>query len=79
MKTKGLWNISYWKWGEGVVLLLIPLLICKLAEGMQVSHDEVIFRVTVPLWGEFTGQQWLPRKKASDAELWCFCLFSSAP
>ena len=22
--------------------------------------------------GEFTGDQWIPRTKASDAELWCF-------
>ena len=31
-----------------------------------------IFRVTGPLCGEFTGQQWIPRTKASDTELWCF-------
>ena len=31
-----------------------------------------IFRVTGPLWGEFTGHQWIPLTYASDAELWCF-------
>ena len=31
-----------------------------------------IFRVTGPLCGEFTGHRWIPRTKASDAELWCF-------
>ena len=31
-----------------------------------------IFRVTGPLWGEFTGHRWIPLKKASDAELWYF-------
>ena len=31
-----------------------------------------IFRVTGPLCGEFTGDRWIPRTKASDAELWCF-------
>ena len=31
----------------------------------------VIFRVTGPLCGEFTGDQWIPTK-ASDAELGCF-------
>ena len=31
-----------------------------------------IFRVTDPLRGEFTGNRWIPRKKASDAALWCF-------
>ena len=31
-----------------------------------------IFRVTGPLWGEFTGHRWIPRTKASGAEIWCF-------
>ena len=31
-----------------------------------------IFRVTGLLCGEFTGHRWIPRTKASDAELWCF-------
>ena len=31
-----------------------------------------IFRVTVPLWREFTGHRWIPLTKASDVELWCF-------
>ena len=39
-------------------------------------HDGVIkwkhFRVTGHLCGEFTGDQWIPRTKASEAELWCF-------
>ena len=30
------------------------------------------FRVTGPLWGEFTAHQWIPLTKASDAELWCY-------
>ena len=29
-------------------------------------------RVTGHLCGEFTGPRWIPRTKASDAELWCF-------
>ena len=40
------------------------------------EHDDVInediFRVTGHLCGEFTGPRWIPRTKASDAELWCF-------
>ena len=36
------------------------------------SSNGSIFRVTVPLCGEFTGHRWIPLKKASDAELWCF-------
>ena len=30
-----------------------------------------------PLWGEFTGERWIPRTKASDAELWYFLWSSS--
>ena len=35
------------------------------------SSNGNIFRVTGPLCGEFTGLRWIPRTKASDAELWC--------
>ena len=33
-----------------------------------------IFRVTGPLWGEFTGHRWIPHTKASDAERLMFSL-----
>ena len=39
---------------------------------MMTSSNGNIFRVTGPLRGEFTGHRWIPRTKASDAELWCF-------
>ena len=39
---------------------------------MMTSSNGNIFRVTGPLWGEFTGHRWIPLTKASDAELWCF-------
>ena len=43
---------------------------------LQCWHDDVIngniFRVTSPLWGEFTGHRWIPLTKAIDAELGCF-------
>ena len=39
---------------------------------MMTSSNENIFRVTGHLCGEFTGPRWIPRTKASDAELWCF-------
>ena len=39
---------------------------------MMTSSNGNIFRVTDPLCGEFTGHRWIPRTKASDAELWCF-------
>ena len=38
---------------------------------MMTSSNGNIFRVTGPLCGEFTGHRWIPRTKASDAELWC--------
>ena len=41
-------------------------------ESMMTSSNENIFRVTGPLCGEFTSYRWIPRTKASDAELWCF-------
>ena len=39
---------------------------------MMTSSNGNIFCVTSLLCGEFTGPQWIPRSKASDAELWCF-------
>ena len=38
--------------------------------GMMTSSNGNIFRVSGPLVGEFTGHQWIPLTKASDAELW---------
>ena len=39
---------------------------------MRTLSNENIFCVTGPLCGEFTGHRWIPRTKASDAELCCF-------
>ena len=36
---------------------------------MMTSSNGNIFRVTGHLSGEFTGRRWIPRTKASDAEL----------
>ena len=44
---------------------------------MITSSNGNIFRVTGHLCGEFTGDQWIPRTKAGDAELWWF--LRSAP
>ena len=41
---------------------------------MMTSSNEAIFRVAGHLCGDFTGLRWIPRTKASDAELWCFLL-----
>ena len=39
---------------------------------MMTSSNGNIFQVTGHLCGEFTGHRWIPRKKPSHAELWCF-------
>ena len=39
---------------------------------MMTSSNGNIFRVTGHLCGEFPGPRWIPRTKASDAELWSF-------
>ena len=36
------------------------------------SSNGNIFRVTDPLWRDFTGDPWNPSAKACGAELWCF-------
>ena len=36
------------------------------------SSNGNFFRVTGPLWGEFTRRRWIPLTKTSDTELWCF-------
>ena len=41
---------------------------------MMTSSNGHIFRVTDHLCGEFTGDRWIPRTKASDAELLFFSL-----
>ena len=39
---------------------------------MMTSSNGNVFPVTGHLCGEFTGHRWIPRTKASDAELWSF-------
>ena len=54
------------------VLLLFVLLWLHHHNFMMTSSNGNIFRVTGHMCGEFTGHLWIPRTKASDAELWCF-------
>ena len=42
------------------------------------SSNGSIFRVTGPLCGEFIDHRWIPLKKTSDAELWCFMFYIHA-
>ena len=57
---------SYISWNMQMDLLWF---VCSY---MMTSSSCKIFRVTGHLCGEFTGHRWIPRTKASDAELWFF-------
>ena len=47
--------------------------LCSYVFFMMASSNWIIFRVTDPLWVEFTGHcRRIPHTKASDVELWCF-------
>ena len=46
---------------------------------MMTSSNGNRFRVTGLLCGEFTGHRWIPRTKASDAELGCFLWSAPEP
>ena len=35
---------------------------------MRAHIKKIKYRITGPLWGEFTGDRWIPRKRASKAE-----------
>ena len=67
----------YWNWSATSFRCCCPLGCCrhrlKIAASSWWRHQmETFFRVTGHLCGEFTGPRWIPRTKASDAELWCF-------
>ena len=57
--------------------LTLSSYILRSTKCMMTSLNRNIFRVTGHLCGEFTGDRWIPRTKASDSELWCF--LRSAP
>ena len=63
---------------NGGVFWLLPSLVNNnsIAALVMTSSNGNIFRVTGPLWGEFTCQRWIPHTTASDAELWCFVWFA---
>ena len=62
---------------EWSISLMLASLALGWSYGMMTSSNGNIFRATGPLRGEFTGHQWIPSTKASDAELWC--LFDLRP
>ena len=57
-------GVLHWLWGD-LKTCFTPVL-------MITSSNGNIIRVTGHLCGELTGPRWIPRTKASDAELWCF-------
>ena len=57
-------------WDECFKYMILQRSIKK--KTIMTSSNGNIFRVTVHLCGDFTGLWWIPRTKASDAELWCF-------
>ena len=67
----------HWIWFETGPCILWWYLWRRAFSYMVTSSDGSIFRVTGHLSGEFTGPRWIPRTKASDAELWCFLWSSS--
>ena len=54
-----------------VGLDLIPIFMVSSLTMMTWSNGNIL-RVTGHLCGELTSHRWIPRTKASDAELWCF-------
>ena len=63
----------------GLTVYTLIILVCDCEYGCMILHPKLmmtssngsIFRVTEYLCGKFTGHRWIPRTKASDAELWC--------
>ena len=65
----------------GPVIIRYSIPQYRIQHGEENEHDDILkwkhFPRYWPLCGEFTGHRWIPRTKASDAELWCF-LWSAA-
>ena len=84
LKNWDLWNLWVWTniWLVNPCFVATPnkfWLFSRVISNqfnMMTSSNGNIFRVTGHLCGELTGPRWIPRTKASDAELWCF-LWSS--
>ena len=70
------WIWVGWRWWV-CYHLSMRYTLCYLAPvHMMPSSNGNIFRVTGPLYGEFTDHRGIPRTKASDAELWYFLLYA---
>ena len=74
------WHISEWRQyfnfsSTGAVYIHVRD--SDMVTSMMTSSNGIIFRVTDPLCGEFTGNRWIPTTTASGSGLWC--LLWSAP
>ena len=67
MKPYNLYNKNSRTWQKGIHIEPETSPIKKI--NMMTSSNGNIFRVTGHLYGELTGHRWIPRTKASDAEL----------
>ena len=65
-----MWHIIVTGISVHELFLCFPGFFCW--HSLMTSSNENIFRVTGPLYGEFSGHRWIPLTKACDAELWCF-------
>ena len=69
---------AFWYYEHHVWKKNVPQAVCEVVAAMiqllimMTTSNGNIFCVTGHLCGEFTGPRWIPRPKASDAELWCF-------
>ena len=73
-------EILYYCWPDHFLIVIVAkcrlpyvdFVHCYPHPFMMTSSNGNIFRVTGPLWGEFTGHRWIPLTRASGADLWCF-------
>ena len=64
--------VAYMRLVKDMVINVQVSLYGVVFSAMMTSSNGNIFRVTGHLRREFTGHWWIPRTKASDADLWCF-------
>ena len=73
-----IWIIEIFCWTDNInkynthIDPLYKLLKLLITLYIMESSNAKTFRVTGHLCREFTGHRWIPRTKASDAELWSF-------
>ena len=81
-----IYNVSLWLWVLKISVYtwesawhMMKYIYAHYCTCIMTPSNGNIFHVTSLLCGEFTGQQWIPPTKASDAELWCFLWSAPEP